>query len=218
MEALKVRKPFELEHCQGKTIAHFEPVGFVLSGKEFQGKIAVFLAFLFGWLPSSFFGVLVALPFMAIWPVDESGLAAIPGVAGFVAGWVMLIKFARRIGRKAREASLAHGSNATTIIFEKDKVRASSLDKEPVVLAREEIGEVFSNSPDTSYTYNGRTDRAVKEAVARNKAKTAHAVIVEYGQDRIPIVPGVLSELQADRIRDLVTNWRDDPSSIVTGA
>jgi len=90
--------------------------------------------------------------------------------------------------------------------------------KEHTLYDLADIDEVYSVEPDGSFQYtSGKylNTYELKKNAKETEVKTAHSVAIDYGSDRIVIIDKRLTEQQARAMRDLISEWKSDPSGFL---
>ncbi|MFY2822902.1 hypothetical protein [Ruegeria sp. MALMAid1280] len=206
METVKAKKAFELEKKDDHAIIHFKPSNRFQTGlTQFVGLIAALWVF-GGWIPGFLFAV-TKKPYGGTsynWPI-------------FWAVWIIPVIALLIWGAKVWNNRTQRGSPASTIILHRDRIDAPGWPKH-TSYDRADLETIYSQAPDTSFTYKtGRytSDYKSKKQAAEKEGKIGFSVTADYGAERISIVHECLTEQQAVSIRDLIAEWRNDPSSVI---
>ncbi len=206
METVKAKKAFELEVKGDHAIIHFEPSSRYYTGMNSFIGFLVVLWFLGGWIPSYYLTTTETFSGKTLnnWPLFWT-IWIVPMVA--------LIFWSAKILQKRTQRN----SPASTIVLHTDRIDAPGWPAH-TSYDRADLDTIYSQPPDTSFTYKtGRysTDYKSKKAEAEKHGKIGFSVTADYGAERISIVHECLTEQQAVGIRDLIAEWRNDPSSVL---
>ncbi|WP_170403237.1 hypothetical protein [Ruegeria arenilitoris] len=206
MGTVKAKKAFELENKGDHAIIHFEPsTRFETGLMQFSTRMLVIWT-LGGWIPGFLFAI-TKEPYGGTsynWPI-------------FWAVWIIPFIAILAWGVKIDKKHTGKGSPATTIALHSDRIDAPGWPKH-TSYGHADLGTLYSQAPDTSFTYKSgkyTTDYKSKKQAAEEKGKIGFSVTADYGAERISIVYECLTEQQAVGIRDIIAEWRDDPSSVL---
>ncbi|WP_170327928.1 hypothetical protein [Ruegeria arenilitoris] len=206
MGTVKAKKAFELENKGDHAIVHFEP------SFRFQTVLTRFI-----WLITGIWVFGGWLPSLAFARIDKSYGGSYYSWPIFWAVWIIPVVALLFWGAKAWNKRTQKGSPASTIVLHGDRIDAPGWPKH-TSYDHADLGTLYSQAPDTSFTYKSgkyTTDYKSKKQAAEEKGKIGFSVTADYGAERISIVHECLTEQQAVGIRDIIAEWRDDPSSVL---
>lgn len=128
--------------------------------------------------------------------------------------WTVAIGVVIYIVSKSRKAATAQGSSFNSLIFTKNSVETV----ESLELDRVDINKVWIRKPDTEFLYKTKMSYEMGKARGERDSETKNSVGVTYGTQDILLTHASLNPHQAEKIRDAVLSWCEDPETFLNTA